>query len=41
MNSNSDLQARKAYAKLYPMYRSIGDCNGPVASVMRGLRAIA
>jgi len=33
-----DLAARRAYEKLYPMYRSLGECDGPVAKVMRQLR---
>lgn len=33
-----DPQARKQYAKLYPLYRSLADANGTVATVMRTLR---
>ncbi|MGH7215357.1 MAG: ribulokinase [Tepidisphaeraceae bacterium] len=36
-----DLRARKQYDKLYPMYRSLGDCDGPVATAMRQLREVA
>src|SRR5205823_8230341 len=35
-----DLTARRAYEKLYPMYRALGECDGPVASTMRKLREI-
>jgi L-ribulokinase len=35
-----DLQARKDYEKLYPIYRRLADGNGVVASAMRELREI-
>jgi L-ribulokinase len=34
-----DLQNRKKYERLYPLYRSLADANGTVANVMRQLRA--
>ena len=33
-----DLRARRAYDRLYPLYRRLADGAGPVASVMRDLR---
>jgi L-ribulokinase len=33
-----DLAARKRYAELYPLYRSVADGNGTLATVMRKLR---
>jgi L-ribulokinase len=36
-----DLTARKQYAQVYPLYRSLTDCNGPVANTMRKLRDLA
>src|SRR5690606_11906410 len=33
-----DARAKKAYAKLYPLYRQMAERNGPVAEVMRQLR---
>jgi L-ribulokinase len=36
-----DLEARKAYEKLYPLYRSLADGNGTPAAVMRQLRQMA
>jgi len=35
-----DLEARKKYAKLYPLYRELADGEGPVAGVMRTLRGV-
>ena len=35
-----DLASRRAYEKLYPMYRSLGECDGPAAKIMRQLRAL-
>jgi len=35
-----DLRARKEYEKIYPLYRSLADGNGTVATVMRKLREI-
>src|SRR5207248_10480738 len=35
-----DLRARKDYTKLYTLYRSLAECNGPLARVMRELRNI-
>jgi L-ribulokinase len=32
---------QRAYAQLYPLYRTLCDCNGPTATVMRQLRARA
>ena len=33
-----DLGARRAYDRIYPLYRTLAGGNGPVAEVMRGLR---
>jgi L-ribulokinase len=35
-----DLQARRAYNELYPLYRSLASSNGEVARVMRKLRVV-
>jgi L-ribulokinase len=35
-----DLHARKAYEKIYSLYRSLCDCEGPTARVMRRLREL-
>jgi L-ribulokinase len=36
-----DLRHKKLYEKIYPLYRSVCECEGPTASVMRKLREIA
>jgi L-ribulokinase len=36
-----DLKARKEYEKLYPLYRSLAQCDGQVASAMRQMRELA
>jgi L-ribulokinase len=35
-----DLRARKEYEKIYPLYRSLADNNGTLATVMRRLREL-
>lgn len=35
-----DLRARRAYEKIYPLYRKLADGDGAVASVMRQLRSL-
>jgi len=35
-----DLRARKEYEKIYPLYRSLADNNGTLATVMRKLREL-
>ena len=35
-----DLRARRAYDRLYPLYRRLADGTGPVAAVMRDLRGV-
>jgi L-ribulokinase len=35
-----DLQARRAYEKIYPLYRRLAEPGGAVAEVMRGLREL-
>jgi L-ribulokinase len=35
-----DLDAKRAYEKLYPLYRSLGDFSGPITVVMRQLRGM-
>src|SRR6185437_6522036 len=35
-----DLASRRAYEKIYLLYRSLGECDGPAAKVMRQLRTL-
>jgi L-ribulokinase len=36
-----DLHARKAYEKIYPLYRALCECEGSTAGVMRELRRMS
>ena len=36
-----DLHARKAYENIYPLYRTLCECEGPTAGVMRELRKMS
>jgi L-ribulokinase len=36
-----DLRHRKMYERIYPLYRSVCECEGPAANVMRRLREMA